>query len=195
MGRVAQTFFGLILFAGFACGPKKKAPAAPSAGGPSDQSNFKMYDLHIQSFVNTRLSWDVRSPLGEMFTNNNAVRLHRMQALTYDDNGHRAATVSSDLALLATGPNPKPINNIALNDGDAYLADNVVMVSTDGSKVMTDWARYSKKDDLITSTAPVKVIREDSITNGVGMEARADMSDLKIFNQTLLIRGTDEDKP
>ncbi len=72
-----------------------------------------------------------------------------------------------------------------------YLSKNVVMVSTDGTKVLTDWARYSKKTDLITSSAPVTVVRSDSITNGVGMEARPDMSDLKIFNQTLVIPDDD----
>jgi len=190
MGRVARTFFALIVLIAPACGSGKnaKAPANNAGVDPALQNTLKMFDLHIQSFTDAKIAWDVTSPLGELFPANNTMRLHRMNSIMYD-NGARSADLKSDLALLATGPNSQPVNGVLLADGDAYLSRNVVMVSTDGTRVETDWTRYSKKNDLIFSTAPVRVIRNDSITDGIGMEARPDMSELKIFKQNLVILG------
>ena len=36
-----------------------------------------------------------------------------------------------------------------------YLSGNVVVVSTDGSKLQTDWLHYKKKEDLVVSSAPI----------------------------------------
>jgi lipopolysaccharide export system protein LptC len=193
MGRIARLLFALIVLIASSCGHRKKAPSSSaSASNDPRQNNLTMYDLHVQSYVDTKLSWDVTAPLGEVFTASNVMRLTHMKSEFYED-GQRSGQVQSELALMATGPAPKPIDGVTLaGENDVYLSSDVVMVSTDGTKVLTDWARYSRKNDLITSTAPVKVVRQDSITNGVGMEARPDMSDLKIFHQTLLIPGDEK---
>jgi hypothetical protein len=36
------------------------------------------------------------------------------------------------------------------------------------------------------------VIRTDSITKGVGLQATPDLKRVKIFNETLVIKGTDD---
>ncbi len=194
MGRVARPLLALIVLIAPSCSPQKKPSEAARRQNVGQQSDLKMLDMHIQSFSDCKLAWDVKAPVGETFTNSNVMRLTHMKSTFYED-GQRSGQVESELALLATAAAPLPVNGIALQqEGDVYLSTDVVMVSTDGTKVYTDWARYSRKDDLITSSAPVRVVREDSITNGIGMEARPDMSDLKIFHQTLLIPGTDDQK-
>lgn len=193
MGRFTQALLSLTLFTVTCCQSTQKTSESVRQQAADRQSNLKMYDFHIQSFVDTKLAWDVKAPVGELYTNSNVIRMSHMQS-TFYENGQRSGGVESGFALMATGPSPQPLNGIALHDdGDVYLSTNVVMVSTDGTKVLTDWARYSHKNDMITSSAPVQVVRRDSVTNGVGMEARPDMSDLKIFNQTLTIPGNDDE--
>jgi hypothetical protein len=193
MGRGARTLFALIVLIAPACGSRKSSGGSRQSA--ATQQNLKMYDLHVQSYTDAKLSWDVAAPIGEVFTAANVMRLIHMKS-TFYENGQKSGGIASELALMATGANPQPVDGVGLKDeGDVYLSSNVVMVSTEGTKVLTQWARYSHKQDLITSTAPVRVVRRDSVTNGVGMQARPDMSDLQIYNQTLVIPGDDKDKP
>ena len=62
-----------------------------------------MYDLHVQSFSDAKLAWDVKSPIGEIFTASNVMRLAHMKS-TFYKSGQRSGEVQSDMALLATGP-------------------------------------------------------------------------------------------
>jgi LPS export ABC transporter protein LptC len=63
--------------------------------------------------------------------------------------------------------------------------DGVVLVSTDGALVESPWMDYDARRDLVTSTAPLTVTRQDSILRGVGWEAKSDVSRVIVHHQTI----------
>jgi LPS export ABC transporter protein LptC len=63
--------------------------------------------------------------------------------------------------------------------------DGVVLVSTDGALVESPWMDYDAPRDLVTSTAPVTVTREDSILRGIGWQAKPDISRIIVHHQTI----------
>lgn len=169
----------------------------PSSRARNNQSmadsELKMTAMKIQSYADGGMEWELSAPYGEMFTSKNFMRLTDMDIHLFEK-GQKSTEIKANVGVMSTGAkDPKVANSsdklfgVHLEDGDMYMSGDVVMVSTDGSKLTTDWVHYHKKTELITSTAPVRVVRSDSITNGVGLEASSDLSRLQIFNQTLLI--------
>jgi lipopolysaccharide export system protein LptC len=147
-----------------------------------------MTGMRVQSFDNGGLQWALSAPVGEMYTRKNLMRVSSM-TVTLFQNGQKSSEISAGEGLMGTG---KPSSLAApatgyLAPGDMYVNENVVVTSTDGSKMTTDWATYSKRTDLITSTAPVQIKRSDSVTKGVGLEASSDLTKVRIFNETLVI--------
>jgi len=69
--------------------------------------------------------------------------------------------------------------------GNLQSWDGVVLVSTDGALVESPSMNFDARRDLVTSTAPVTVTREDSVLRGVGWEAKSDMSRVIVRHQTV----------
>ncbi len=196
MGRLALAFLAIAtVFGGSACrrSASSSSTTAPAANG-REVSELKMTAMHVQSYSESGLEWEMNAPFGEVFTHKNIMRVKDMSVQLYE-NGTKSSDVSAMRGIMSTGPKVEsktPVGgptaaDVSLDQGDMYLDGNVVMISTDGSKLLTDWAHYHKKTNLITSKAPVRVERKDSITTGIGMEASADMSHVHIFNETLTI--------
>ncbi len=203
MGSARRAVLALTFFTLAACRPSSTVDKSPKSALPSErQSELKMSAMHIQSYGDNGLEWEMTAPFGEMFTRKNVMRVRNMNVQMYE-NGQKSTLITADQGLFSTGARPdgavvvtQDLFGVQLSSGDMYLNGNVVMVSTDGSKMTTDWAHYHHKTDLITSTAPVRVDRQDSTTRGIGMEATADMTRVHIFNETLTIpdRGVEEKK-
>lgn len=197
MGRGRVLVLALAIGA-FGC-RSKKTGAAPV--NPADRpAELTMHGLIVQSWGQRGLEWELRAPLGEGFTTRNVIRVSSMTAQLFE-NGERSTEISARRALMATGDRPPPpaqpkvvdaAPGIHLTPGDMYLDGGVVVVSTEGTRLTTNWVQYYVADSVIRSSAPVEVQRPDSITRGKGLEATADLSHLKIFNQTLVIPGTAE---
>lgn len=195
MGRVNFIVLSLTLAAlATGCQSKPavdgKAPAMPEI---EFQSELKMTSMRVQSYGANGLEWELAAPFGEMFSRRNTMRVKQLTVQLFEQ-GNKSTDISANQGVMSTGlasSNSSPVAQnffgVKLEPGDMHMSGNVVMISTDGSKLTTDWAHYHKKTDMISSTAPVKVERHDSITYGVGMDATADMSRVHIYNETLVI--------
>ena len=156
-------------------------------------SQLQMTGMHIQSYGNDGLAWELVAPYGEVYTKKNMMRVKNMRATLYQkekkssDISAFEGYMSIDDVQTPAATDERNLRGVHLEPGDMYVNQDVVVISTDGTHLTTDWALYSKKTDLITSSAPVKVVRADSITNGVGLEASSDLINVKIFNETLVI--------
>jgi hypothetical protein len=158
-----------------------------------EMAELQMTGMRIQSYGDTGIQWEMSAPFGEVFSQKNLMRVKNMNVQLFED-GQKSSDVSGQIGFLSTGPRPQKdvkvdpsLMGMTLEEGDMFLSGDVVIISTDGSKLNTDWIHYHRQTDLITSLAPVKVYRHDSITYGIGMEAKSDMAHLKIFNETLVI--------
>ncbi|MBV9079774.1 MAG: LPS export ABC transporter periplasmic protein LptC [Elusimicrobia bacterium] len=196
--QLIAPFLALIVAAG--CRAAKRGGAAANAGPVEPVAELRMQGMTVQSWGINGMEWEMHAPTGEGFTQKNFIRVSSMSVQLFD-RGKRSTQIAAQKAVMATG-NPTATSaapsdvggGIVLAPGDMYMDGGVVVVSTEGSRVSTDWVKYTAKDQLIRSTAPVEVIRPDSITKGRGLEANSDLSHLKIFNQTLVIPGTEEKK-
>jgi lipopolysaccharide export system protein LptC len=180
----------------------KKPPAVNSTAGNTtatnnDRPELTMETLNIQSYNGPHLEWQLAAPYGEVFNQKNLMHVKNLTVDLFKD-AQPSSRITADEGLTAMGNSPtgvKPVpvtKDILLHAGDMYLNGHVVVVSTEGNTVTTDWAYYNKATDLITSSAPVQVARKDSITSGFGLEATPDLKHLKIFNETLVIKDQGE---
>lgn len=191
MGSFHKVVVGLILLTLLgACRSGSSSKDAKSENKLfADQT---MERLHIQSYGATDVEWELSAPKAEVFSEKGQTVIYHLEVELYEK-GKKSTTITANEGLMLAGETMSSLTlstySLTLEPGDMFLSGNVVMVSTEGNRLSTDWAHYQKKKDLIVSQAPVKVVRPDSVTEGVGLEATPDLSKVKIFNQTLIIKG------
>jgi lipopolysaccharide export system protein LptC len=155
-----------------------------------------MEPMRMATYGRNGKEWELKAKSAHGYSNHNLIFLDQMKVVTYD-RGREATTIEAQEGIFnrKLGIPYKPgegdfLTGIPkLMEGDLFMQNGVVIVSTDGTKLMTDWMHFHNKDDLVTSTAPVKIIRDDSITEGTGMKAKPDLSKVEIYNETLIIKG------
>lgn len=189
---------GLILVLGLSAGCRMSGSDAAKAlvGNGNLAPELSMENLKVQSIGPRGIEWELTSPKGEGFTEKNMMSVAAIRIQMYE-NAQKSSEITADVGYMATGPvNPAVLGQIHLpvtlsefKDGDILFSGQVVVVSTDGQKLATDWLHYRRDADLIVSSAPVRVERQDSVTTGTGMEATPDLTNLKIFKQNVLIKG------
>jgi LPS export ABC transporter protein LptC len=72
---------------------------------------------------------------------------------------------------------------------DVWAWDSVVIISTDGARLASDWMHYISAKDRIVSTAPVTITRPGSVIHGRGWEATPDLSQVVVHQQEVEISG------
>jgi lipopolysaccharide export system protein LptC len=202
--RFYSIAFALLLAVGCRKGAKQNGSAQDA--GTTEQPEFVMSPFRIQAFGAPGIEWELRSPQARAYTSMNVMRAEHVD-LTLYQHGEKSTNIQSEHGVFCiqngvvspqTGivePSaPINENGILLKSGDMFLNGNVVVVSTDGTKLFTNWLHYQKSREVIQSTAPVKIVRTDSITNGTGLEATPDLQRIRIFNQTLTIKDDNEKK-
>ncbi len=156
-----------------------------------------MERLHIQSYDGSHLEWELSAPKAEVFSEKGQTIIRHPEIELFEK-GKKSTTLMADEGLMLAGETRSSLIlstfSVTLEPGDMFLSGHVVMVSTEGNRLMTDWAHYRKGADLIVSRAPVKIVRPDSTTEGIGLEATPDLSKVQIFNQTLVIKGKTNEK-
>jgi lipopolysaccharide export system protein LptC len=201
----ALLLISFLLLLGAACHKKEKIESA-AAAAPEEQPEFVMSPFRIQAFGGPGIEWELRAPQARAYTSMNIMRAEQID-LTLFENGKKSTAITSDrgvfciqneVAIASPKPGKAPpviqAEGTQLQAGDMLLSGNVVVISTDGSKLTTDWVHFSKAGDIIESTAPVQIVRADSVTNGTGLKATPDLRRVQIFNQTLTIKDDDEKK-
>lgn len=151
-----------------------------------------MGGLKVQSYGLEGLQWEMTAPRGEAFTARAMMRVDNLHVELFE-NKAKSTDLTADKGIMYTGDpadhmgRSSPRDGVVVSSGDMYLDGNVVIVSTDGNKLSTDWVHYRQADQIIVSCAPVTMIRQNSITRGVGLRATPDLNRVEIYNQTLVI--------
>ncbi|MFN0118507.1 MAG: LPS export ABC transporter periplasmic protein LptC [Elusimicrobiota bacterium] len=194
MGRYIKFFLSLIScsFLLISCAPKKKMQSIAQDEQEKEIPALRLTDVALQNFDEAGLQWELFSPVAEVFTKKKIIRARKMAAFTYE-NGTKSTHIKANQAMMSTAPKEDLVPyqthvGIPLKNNDLFLEGNVVVVSTQNSQVNTDWLYFENAEQIIRSSAPVEVRREDSITRGVGLRATSDLSQVQIFKQTLIIK-------
>lgn len=156
--------------------PPESAEARAPAGPAPDQV---IGDFTIDSFGAGKRDWSLRAPRADVYEKQNLVLLQRPFIQFYDGE-ELSSTLESGRGEIHT------------DSRDLWAWDEVVMVSTDGAHLNSDWLHYVGEKDRIISTAPVTIVRRGSTIRGLGWEASPDLSEVFIKNQRVEI--DDEDR-
>ena len=166
--RAVTAVFVVLGSWGFLSGCSRPKPAgAPLDQGAPDQL---LGTFTMDSFEKTRRIWSLRAPSAEIFEADHRVEVDQPDLHFFEDDkpkSHvRAARGRFDTAT-----------------SDIWAGGGVILVSTDGARLESDWMNYDSAMERVTSTAPVRITRGNSKVEGVGWEARPDMSELIVRHQ------------
>lgn len=174
------------------CQSRSSAPVDVPQNKLTFLPDQKMERMRIQSYSSKGLDWALSAPLAEGYSSEGKTQIKDLKVDLYE-NSTKSTEVTANEGLIFNGHAGSDLTlssySVVMQPGDIFLEGNVVMISTEGNKIVTDWAHYQKVDDIIVSRAPVTVNRPDSITRGTGLKATADLKKIEIFNQTLTIPG------
>lgn len=169
MGYRAIFLSGVLLV--FSSGCRRVAGPRADAGSDSDgEPDQTLSVFTMDSFAGAKRQWTLRAPHGDLFDREHRVALDHPHVRFFQE-GQSGSLVTAEKGSLDT------------DTKNFWAGGGVVMVSTDGVHLESDWVRYEKSTDRFVSTAPVTVTRGRSIVKGVGWEARADLSDMVIRDQ------------
>ncbi|HOW28797.1 MAG TPA: LPS export ABC transporter periplasmic protein LptC, partial [Elusimicrobiota bacterium] len=73
--------------------------------------------------------------------------------------------------------------SVRMDSKDMWIGGQLVMESTTGVRLSSDWMNYFHAEQKIVSTAPVVIVRPGSVTHGQAWEAKPDLSELVVYNQ------------
>jgi lipopolysaccharide export system protein LptC len=171
------------------------AKSVASVSHGAEDNDLTMTHIYAQSFDAGGLQWEMKSPYGEGSTVRNTTTFKNI-ALTTFENGKKSSVLTAKEGYVATDLGNSTTSVSALvkkyGPGDMLARNDVVVVSTDGSRLTTDWLLYYQTTGVIETTAPVRIERQDSITTGIGMKAASGLSSVKIFKETLIIKDRKE---
>jgi LPS export ABC transporter protein LptC len=175
--RKGAACFAAAALALSACGKPAPAPGAPAeSSGPAPDRVIKNFT--IDSFAGGERDWVLRAPKADFFESKNLVLIERPFVQFYEGE-EPSSTLESGRGEIHTGSR------------DLWAWDEVVMVSTDGARLNSDWLQYVAEKDRIVSTAPVTIVRRGSVIRGVGWEAAPDLSEVFIKRQRVEIDDAD----
>lgn len=170
--RIVGRILNFLVAAGalFACRsprPAGETVAQSPAGGHPDQV---LGQFTMDAYNGLRRQWALSAPRGELFDREHRVDLVNPRVRFYNDGRPGSEVVAAQGRLNS-------------ETKDMWATGGLVMVSTDGVRLESEWAHYDKKTDRFVSTAPVTVTRGPSVVKGVGWQAQSDLSDMIIFSQ------------
>ena len=167
IGHLSKTLLACWVI-GAAC---RRTTGPPSAASSAEKEPDQTLSTFVMdSYTGALRQWSLKSPHANLFDQEHRVDLATPQVRVF--NAERAGSnVTASVGWLDTETH------------DFWAGGGVVMVSTDGVHLESDWVRYEKVSDRFVSTAPVTVTRGRSVVRGVGWEARSDLSEMVIRDQ------------
>lgn len=144
-----------------AVGPIADAPATP------DQV---IEDFVMDTFQDVDRSWTLRAPRADIFDADHRLELTAPRLRFYDRN-RPSSSVTAARGRLDTASR------------DLWAGGGVVLVSTEGARLESEWMRFDSAVDRLVSTAPVVITRGRSRVRGVGWQATRDLSSIEILRQ------------
>lgn len=145
------------------------APAVPASAEATPDQVIETFVMDVQA--EGAALWRLAAPEARVFDRDHRLEL-TLPDLRFFTEGRPSSSVRADRGQLDTATR------------DFWLAGDVVMLSTEGARLASDWARYDATSDRLSSTGPVTITRGDSVVHGVGWSAAPDLSLVEIRRQT-----------
>jgi len=135
-----------------------------------------MKDFTLEAFAPEGREWTLESPRAHFFELEKEINVETPRVSFYDQDA-LSSNMESGRGRVHTGSE------------DLWAWDDVLIVSTDGVRLTSDWMHYVGHENRIISTAPVTIVREGTVITGVGWEASPDLSEVVVHNQRVEVEG------
>lgn len=159
----------VLLLAG--CNRDDRASDARNAtldsAGPDSEASGVMVHLYDRGQVTAIIKADKFVK----YTANDSTMAYAVNADSYDSVGSVSTHVSGDSAVIRE------------NDGFLTIYGNVVVVSSDGRRLETDYLNWNSKTDRIYTDAFVRITTPEESVRGWGMEADQQIRRYKILHR------------
>jgi LPS export ABC transporter protein LptC len=169
MKRAGAAAWLLLLFVSAACRRGASAPAEAARPSPPDQI---IGQFTMDSFAKGAHAWTLESPKAYVYEPEKRVDVDQPRIRFYDKDRPGA--------LMTAGK-----GRFRTDNRDLFAWDGVVITSTDGARLQSDWMKYASARDVVVSTAPVTLTRGSSVVRGIGWEAKPDLSHMVVHHQTV----------
>jgi LPS export ABC transporter protein LptC len=158
------------------CGRPTGQEIVPSPQAGPDQV-MEMFSM--DSFVEGKKEWVLSSPRAEVFDKERRIEIQQPFIQFYEQ-GRPSSTLKAGHGRVDS------------ETRDVWASDGLVMVSTEGVRLESQHMHYTRGKNIITSTAPVTLIRGESRIRGTGWQATPDMSELVILKQKVEVSPEDQ---
>lgn len=159
LGPLALALFASVLILG-GCGGGRK-PGAVSAGG-------ELPDQEVTDFVLTetdqgRPQWTLYARDAATYTARNVVISHAIRVDFFDEHGARSSELTAHEG------------EIQQQTRDMTARGDVVLQTTEGTRMTTEELHFSNQRQLITSDRLVRVERQGNVVEGIGFSSDPDL--------------------
>ena len=119
-------------------------------------------------------------------------RLHARSAILHEET-QLAGLTRPNMEFYENGKAVSRVTGLAgrvhMETHDVHLSSSVVLEVLDEHTVLyTDYLDYSSKRQLFTTQAEVLVVKPQGRLRGRGMEAKPDLSEIRIFHQRSVVK-------
>ena len=119
-------------------------------------------------------------------------RLHAQSAILHEET-QLAGLTRPTMEFYENGKTVSRVKGLAgqvrLETHDVHLSSSVVLeVIEEHTILYTDYLDYSSKRQLFTTQAEVLVVKPEGRLRGRGMEAKPDLSEIRIFHQRSVVK-------
>jgi LPS export ABC transporter protein LptC len=154
-----------LMFSTVACRTKPDV-SVERRSGPEQ----RLYRFSVESLSGDKKNWHLESDQSDIYESRHEMSVVKPH-VRFFKNGELSSTLTAGSGLIQT------------ESKDMWLGEGMVLESTSGVRLSSDWMNYYEAAQKITSTAPVTIVRPGSVTRGDAWEAKPDMSEMIVHNQ------------
>ena len=124
---------------------------------PPSKADYRIKEVHLQE-KSEKVLWTLTADQAEIFEREGRTALRRITVVIQQPD--RTWTVTGEEGDLADATK------------DVTIRKNVVVVSSDGTRLETDHLRWQAKEKRVWTDAPVILYRNGAVVSGQGLESR-----------------------
>ncbi len=125
---------------------------------PSPKADYRIKEVHLYEEGTGNVRWKLDADQAEIFERDGKTVLRRVSIMIQEP----------DRTWNVTGEE----GDLAEPTRDVTIRKNVVLVSSDGIRLETDFLRWQAKERRVWTDAPVTLYRKGAVVTGQGLEAR-----------------------
>lgn len=137
---------------------RRRAAQSDSTDPPLTNATFRVKDIHLQEEGSGNILWKLDADHAEVFEQEGKTVLR----------GVTITIQEADRAWKVTGEEGDLLDATK----DVTIRKNVVLTSSDGTRLETDHLRWQAREKMVWTDTPVTLSRKGAVVTGQGLETR-----------------------